>query len=136
MARTDPIYADASALVKLLVAEPESAALQRELRDGGRLVTSKLALVEVPRATSIADPSPEMVRDTQRLLASCLLVDVTDEVLDRARLLTSRRVRALDAIHIATALRVGAQRILAYDRRLLAAATAQGLAVSHPGLEL
>jgi uncharacterized protein len=41
-------------------------------------------------------------------------------------------VRTLDAIHLASALRIEADELLAYDRRLLAAASEHGLAVSSP----
>ena len=52
------IYLDASALVKLAVTEPESAALTRWLRENDRLirVSSPIARVEVPRAVWRADP--------------------------------------------------------------------------------
>ncbi len=44
-------------------------------------------------------------------------------------------LRALDAIHLATAERIGAQlgALIAYDERLLAAAEAHGLPVASPG---
>jgi predicted nucleic acid-binding protein len=42
-------------------------------------------------------------------------------------------VRALDAIHLASALRVGAREMLVYDRRLAEAASAAGLQVLSPG---
>jgi len=46
----------------------------------------------------------------------------------------SREVRTLDAIHIATALRARAIEFVAYDRRMLDAAQAQGVSVASPGL--
>jgi uncharacterized protein len=52
------IYLDSSALVKLAVTEPESAALADWLRDSSQLVrvSSPLVRVEVPRAVWRADP--------------------------------------------------------------------------------
>ena len=43
------------------------------------------------------------------------------------------RLRMLDAIHLATALYVDADEVVAYDRRLLDAAEEQGLSTAAPG---
>jgi predicted nucleic acid-binding protein len=128
------VYADSSALVKLVIEEPESAALERHLDGAPVLATSRLALVEVPRATALANPAPEVQGETQSLLASCMLIDVSDGVLRAAAGLTSGSVRTLDAIHLASALRTEADELLAYDRRLAAAGAECGLAVASPGL--
>jgi uncharacterized protein len=120
--------------VKLLIEEPESAALGEYLgADTPVLATSRIALVEVTRATSIANPSPEARAEAERLLASCLLIDVSDDVLRAAARLSSRDVRTLDAVHLASAQRVGPDKVLVYDRRLREAAKAAGFAVAHPG---
>jgi predicted nucleic acid-binding protein len=119
--------------VKLVIAEPESLALERHLQDGSVLATSRIALVEVPRATALANPSPEVQEEAAGLLASCMLIDVTDRVLRAAAGLASRAVRTLDAIHLASALRIEADELVAYDRRLVGAAAERGLAVSSPG---
>jgi uncharacterized protein len=121
-------------LVKLVIEEPESAALDRHLGRGQLLATSRIALVEVPRATAIANPTPEARREAERLLASCMLVDLTDALLRLAAGLASATIRTLDAIHLASALRIEADELLAYDRRLAAAAAEQGLAVASPGV--
>ena len=126
-------YLDSSALVKLVIEEPESAALENHLTEDAVLATSRLALVEVPRAARIANPSEELQQETQRLLAACLLVDVSDHVLKSAASLASRAVRTLDAIHLATALYIDADELLAYDRRLLEAGETQSLDVAAPG---
>jgi predicted nucleic acid-binding protein len=98
------------------------------------LATSRLALVEVPRAARIANPSEEVQQETRRLLDACLLVDVTDRLLRSAAALASREVRTLDAIHLATAAYIDADEVVAYDRRLLHAAGKHGLQVAAPGL--
>jgi predicted nucleic acid-binding protein len=126
-------YADSSALVKLVIDEPESDALERHLVDGPVLATSRIALVEVSRATALANPAPEVAEETMLLLESCILVDVTDPLLRAAARLSSRSVRTLDALHLASALRIEADELLAYDQRLVAAATERGLAVTSPG---
>ena len=127
------MYADSSALVKLVVEEPESTALERHLGQRPLVATSRIALVEVPRATAIANPSADVRRETGRLLGSCLLVDVTDALLRFAPDLASASVRTVDAIHLASALRIEADELVAFDLRLAAAATERGLDVSSPG---
>ena len=128
------LYVDSSALVKLVIEEAESEDLEAHLSDGAVLAASRLALVEVPRATGLANPSEEVREETRRLLAACLLVDVSDRVLRNAAALTSREVRTLDAVHLATALYIDAEELIAYDRRLLEAADAKGLRIASPGL--
>lgn len=119
--------------MKLVIEEPESAALERRLADGPVLATSRLALVEVSRATALANPAPEVRQDTELVLDSCLLVDLTDELLRTAAGLASASVRTLDALHLASARRIEADEFVAYDRRLLAAARRSGLVVASPG---
>ncbi len=117
-----------------MIEEAESADLEGHLACDAVIATSRLALVEVPRAARIANPSEELQRETRRLLDACLLVDVTDRLLRSAAPLASHEVRTLDAIHLATALYIDADELVAYDRRLLDAAEAQGLQVAAPGL--
>lgn len=121
--------------MKLVIEEQESQALADHLRDRPTLATSRLALVEVARATALANPGAEVQRATGRLLDACVLVDLGHELLRAAARLTSRTVRTLDAIHLASALRVDADEFLAYDRPMLAAAIQLGLVASHPGAE-
>ena len=120
--------------MKLVIEEVESAHLERHLANEVVLATSRLALVEVPRAARIANPAEELQQETRRLLDACLLVDVTDRVLRSAAALASRKVRTLDAIHLATALYIDPDELVAYDRRLLDAAGERGLRVAAPGL--
>lgn len=116
-----------------MIEEPESAHLDRHLTDDSVLATSRIALVEVTRATRLANPAPEVERETARLLESCVLVDVSDGLLRAAAALASRSVRTLDAIHLASAVRIEADELIAYDRRLVEAGARSGLAVASPG---
>ena len=120
--------------MKLVVEESESVDLDRHLAGDVVRATSRLALVEVSRAARIANPSEGLAQETQRMLSACMLVDVSDRVLRSAASLASRQVRTLDAIHLATALYIEADELVAYDRRLLDAAKAQALQVAAPGL--
>jgi predicted nucleic acid-binding protein len=108
-------------------------ALESHLAAGPNVVaTSQLAIVEVARACKLANPSPEVALEADRLLSSCMLVSVSSQLLRAARELTSATVRSLDAIHLATALRIEADELLAYDQRLLAAAGERGLRLASP----
>jgi predicted nucleic acid-binding protein len=125
------VYVNPSALAKLVVQEPETQALCRYLRDR-RLATSELAIVEVSRVERLAEPAHGARATARGVLAEVDLVAPTRLVLDRALQLTSRGVRSLDAIHLATALGVDPDELVAYDRRLLEAAEAAGLQTASP----
>ena len=128
------IYADSSALVKLLIEEDETDALQQMLSDArAPLVTSQVAEIEVTRAVKVANPT--QFGECERLLASCVRVRVSESIIRRATALASARLRTLDAIHLATALRADVASMLVYDERLGAAAAAAGLSILQPGLE-
>lgn len=118
--------------MKLLVDEPESRALRASESARAPWATSRISVVEVHRAVTIADPSPATARDAGALLTRCRLIAVSEDLLERARELTSQRLRSLDAIHLASALRIGAGSFLTYDRRVAEAASAAGLRVLSP----
>ena len=80
----------------------------------------------------IASPGSAGQARAELLLASCLLVDVTPELLRAACRLTSREVRTLDAIHLASAQRVNPDEMLVYDVRLADAASRAGFSVASP----
>ena len=98
----------------------------------GVMATSRLATIEVARACKLANPSEEVLEEADRLLSSCTLVAVSSQVLRAARKLASSSIRTLDAIHLASALRIDADELLAYDHRLLEAAGEQGIRVVSP----
>ena len=99
------IYLDSSAVVKLIVAEPESAALRTHLRRRRPLVSSALARTEVLRALlPVGDIALSRAHEVLRRLD---LVRINDRVLDAAGILQPAQVRSLDAIHLATAQLLG-----------------------------
>lgn len=122
------IYLDASAIVKLVVEGLESPALRDALRDRPRRVSSALALVEVHLAAARRLPAPPTGR-AGTILAGLALIPIDQPTLEAAGGLGEHGVRALDAIHLATArsLGKGLESFIAYDQRLLAAAKASGL---------
>jgi uncharacterized protein len=107
-------YLDTSAAMKLVLDEPQSDALTAELaaRDNRRLVSSWLLHAEMHCA---AGCHPDLTRGD--LLAAG----------------THAPLRSNDAIHLAVALRVGADEIVAYDGELVERASAAGLPVLSPG---
>lgn len=126
------VYLDASALVKLVLTEPETSVLRRYLRAEHRKVTNEIAVIEVTRAAGLADPSQQTRAETRRLLDETDLVQIDRDLIDRAAELASRRLRTLDALHLATALRAQPDELVAYDQRLLDAAAEAGLATASP----
>lgn len=120
--------------MKLVVEEPESAALRRFVElNQPRLATSELAIVEVLRAVRVAAIGADGLRRAREEIDATELLDVDRPLLETAVSWTSARVRSLDAIHLASALRVGAREMLVYDRRLAEAAEGAGLEVLSPG---
>ena len=125
-------YLDASALVKLVLDEPQSDALRKAVRGWPRRATSRIAVVEMIRGVRRADPRLEP--RAARALSGVSLLAPTDHVLRVAVRLDPPAVRTLDAIHIATALRLRRALVafVSYDRRQLDAARAAGLPVVSP----
>jgi predicted nucleic acid-binding protein len=125
-------YLDSSAIVKLAVAEPESAALRAYLRRRRPFVASALARTEVVRA--LLPYGETAVRAGRAALELVDLVRVNDRILAEAGTIEPVDLRSLDAIHLATAaeLRDELARIVTYDARLAGAAESLGFAVVAP----
>jgi predicted nucleic acid-binding protein len=132
------VYADASALVKLVRNEAESAALRTYLQ-GVDLVTSELVLTEIPRAVRRAAAlDPDLPLDLLLERSAALLDALALRPLDRALLigagaLAEPALRALDAIHVAAAVGLdGIDCFVTYDERQAAAARLAGLRTMGP----
>lgn len=128
------VYLDSSALVKLVVREPESAVLAEFLRGHSDRVSSALALTEVPRALRRAGFGAAERRRAREILTRMALVDVDRRALVAAAALDPPTLRTLDAIHLATALtlREDLAALVTYDRRLAAAAKRADIEVLAP----
>jgi hypothetical protein len=128
------VYLDASALVKLVVREPESAALMEFLRDRPDRVSSALVLAEVPRALRRAGLGTAARRRARDILARVALVDIDRRALAAAAVVDPPTMRTLDALHLATALalREDLAALVTYDRRLAVAAERADLLVQAP----
>jgi predicted nucleic acid-binding protein len=125
-------YLDSSAIVKLAVREPESAALRRYLRRRTPLVSSALARIEVLRA--LLPAGDDAVVRGRSVLQRLDLVRINDRVLNAAATLQPPELRSLDAIHLATAQLLGQEltTIITYDDRMVATARQLGCRVAQP----
>lgn len=125
-------FLDASAFVKLLIVEPESAELLQWIR-GRDLASSDLLRTEARRA--VAGEPTNVRRRCEQLLAEIPKIRLVPAVLDRAGELPGQELRSLDAIYLACALRLGddLSGLVSYDRRQLRAAAALGIPTISPG---
>lgn len=126
-------YLDTSAFVKLVVAEPESAALRARLSRWQRRAAATLLRAEAVRALRRSGRGPQ-VPQARRLFAGLYWVRLDEPLLDRAAELEPDGLRSLDAVHLSAALSMGSDLgvLLTYDERLRQAALAQGLEVESP----
>ncbi|HEX5497454.1 MAG TPA: type II toxin-antitoxin system VapC family toxin [Mycobacteriales bacterium] len=129
------VYIDTSAAMKLLVEEKESAELadhlQQRREDGDTLVASLLLHTELHCAANRRSEHVEH-EAVSAVLSAFALVDLENGDLTTAPLLPGR-LRLADAIHLATALRVNARALVAYDTELRAAARNAGIDALSPG---
>jgi hypothetical protein len=125
-------YVDSSAIVKLVVAEPESKALRRHLARRQPLVSSALARTEVARA--LLPAGPVAAARGHETLRRIQLLRINDRVLSEAGRLEPVELRSLDAIHLASVNQLGAavKQIVTYDERMIEAAQALGWSVVSP----
>jgi predicted nucleic acid-binding protein len=93
-------------------------------------VSSRVAVVEVSKAVARMDPAA----DPAAILGQLTLIDLDPELARSAAATGGPGLRALDAIHVASALRVATdiEAFVTYDARQAAAAHAVGLRVVTP----
>ncbi|MGH3069973.1 MAG: type II toxin-antitoxin system VapC family toxin [Streptosporangiaceae bacterium] len=128
------IYLDSAAVVKLVHAEAESQALRSWLARRSGLGWASSVLAEVETFRALARHAPEAISRLPHILDLIDLVEIDSRVRALAQTVTPPVVRTLDAIHLATALRLGDQLtyFVTYDKRLADAAAAAGLTVDIP----
>ncbi|MGH3997334.1 MAG: type II toxin-antitoxin system VapC family toxin [Pseudonocardiaceae bacterium] len=127
------LYVETSAAAKLLVEESDSgrlaARLDSAVNSADALLSSMLLETELRRFAVRVDLAQIAVT---RLLERFDLVETDRSLYREAGLLPGRYLRSLDALHLAVALRVGADVMVTYDRRQADAAEAAGLPVLAP----
>ena len=123
-------YADSSALVKLAVDEAETVSVRQFLGQFDEVATSRVDIVETRRAISRAGGNVAAALDILRVVNP---IELDAELAEAAAGIRPTRLRTLDAIHLATALRLYAvDAFVTYDGRLAAAARDAGLTVVSP----
>lgn len=129
MTRTS--YVDASALVKLVIDEPETREMVRWYVESDRVVTSVIGVIETRRA---AARRPHDSSHLAHVLDRLEVLAVAADIAERAGSIMPVTLRTLDAIHLATALTAepGIDAFVTYDDRLAAAARDLGLPVVTP----
>lgn len=126
-------YLDTSALVKLVVAEPQTDALRTWLAAVPREpVSSDLARTELLRA--VRRVAPDRLLRARQVLGTVTLVGISTALFEEAARLDPTVLRTLHAIHLAAALDLGddLDAVVTYDDRLADAALANGIAVTAP----
>lgn len=126
------LYLDSSAIVKLVVREPETEELVRFVQGDPAIVSSALAWTEVMRA--IARVGGDTAR-AEAVLRGVALIPIDDGIVRSAATLEPSTLRTLDAIHLATALSLGRElsQLVTYDDRLARAGIEAGVAAVAPG---
>jgi predicted nucleic acid-binding protein len=127
------IYLDSAAVVKLVHAENETPALREWLDERIDASWTSSALLEIEAFRALARYAPAAAARLHLVLDQVELVDIDAGIRILAQTVRPAAVRSLDAIHLATALRVQPASFVTYDKRLAEAARDAGLAVVMPG---
>lgn len=136
---------DSSALVKLLVEEAGTDVAVALWDDSAGVVASRLSVPEMSAALAAAERGGRVDRARARVarnewlryLDALDVVEISAEIADHAAgLAVAHPLSGADAVHLATALalRDGELVLATWDRRLAAAAVAEGLSVVPRGL--
>ena len=126
-------YLDASAIVKFVVIEDETAALEADAAQRAGLLTSRLGITEVRRAARRAG-GRRLIQQVENVLEALVVLEMTPAMFDRAADLVPSTLRTLDALHLAAALEADLPSLdfVTYDARLADAARRHGLSVAVP----
>ncbi|MBT2519827.1 type II toxin-antitoxin system VapC family toxin [Arthrobacter sp. ISL-28] len=127
------IYVDTSAALKLVVEETESTAVAEYLstaaHEANHLVASMLLHTELHCAGKRRDLPAQLINT---VLAGINLVDLARSDLLYAPAMPGK-LHSADAIHLATAIRLQTDVLVAYDVELVTAATDARLKALSPG---
>lgn len=128
------IYLDSAAIVKLVHAETESQALRDWLDERAETGWVSSALAEVESFRALARHAPQAAVRLHLVLDLIDLIDLDPGIRILAQTVRPATVRTLDAVHLATALSIGARltSFVTYDKRLADAARDAGLTVDAP----
>ncbi len=126
------VYVDTSALGRVLLGESDRPAIQRDLGRYEKIVSSRLLQVELRRLAS----RKNLLDAATGLLAEVTLIPFGETILTATETLSPSAIGTLDAIHLATAMRLTKattlDTIMTYDKQLAAGAREHGLKVLSP----
>jgi uncharacterized protein len=127
------VYLDTSVLGRVLLDEPDTPAIRRELDRFERHISSRLLSVELHRL-GLRENMLAYVAD---LLSGKVLIPLNEEILAAAEIIAPPAVATLDAVHLATAVSLSnagkLDALMTYDKQLAAGAREHGLEVLAPG---
>ncbi len=128
------IYLDSAAVVKLVHLEAESQALRSWLDERADTGWISSVLVEIESFRALARHSPHAVCRLHPVLDLIELMELDSSIRVGAQTIVPATIRSLDAIHLATAMRLRGKltSFVTYDHRLAAAAATAGLPVDMP----
>jgi len=132
--KSDLVYLDSSAFVRLFVPDPGALALQRFLAPRPRRVSALLLRTEALRAATRAGLSPPRMALVHALLDGITLIPADVALADEAGVLRPPELPSLDSLHLATARSLGARlsAFVTYAEHLAEAARWYGLPVTSP----
>lgn len=126
------VYLDTSVLGRVLLDEPDTPAIRRELGRFEGHISSGLLSVELHRLGL----RENMLTHVAELLTGKVLIPLDEEILAVARTIAPPTVATLDAIHLATAVSLSnagkLDALMTYDKQLAIGAREHGLEVLAP----
>lgn len=126
------VYVDTSVFGRVILEEPDKDAIQNDLAKFDRIVASRLLRIELGRLAH----REKIVEEANRVLADVQLIPMDEEILAAAETIPPTYVGTLDAIHLATAVRLHEagelDAVMTYDKRLITGAREHGLTVLSP----
>ena len=125
-------YMDTSVILRIILGHSEAAAawFDARLHEGDRLATSRLAVLETVRVLRRESLDTGLGDD---IFSRMALLSVDDALLEDAGAI-GPHVKSLDALHLASALRIGASSVavVTHDTNMLRTAAQLGFTVHDP----
>lgn len=130
--RPSSVYVDTSVFGRVLLDEPDKDAIRRDLAKFERRVASRLLRVELRRLARREDA----LEEADHILDDVQLIPIDEAVLASAETISPTNVGTLDAIHLATAVRLAKagklDALMTYDKRLADGAREHDITVLSP----
>jgi len=115
-----------------MLEEPDKKAIQRDLAKFDQSVASRLLRVELRRVGRREDA----LEEADRILDDVMLIPIDEGILAAAEAISPTIVGTLDAIHLATAVRLAddgeLDALMTYDKQLATGAREHGITVLSP----